>query len=140
MRLALILALAFVVVPACKSHKQPADMEQMQKEAPDAKPTLHVAEDDPRYVATTGTTARQVHYYSAENDMTYVIDENTGKVVTTHKGKQMPGVVIVDKPAYQPPPLEKRAAEGCGEAKETEVEEVKETAVEEVPEGCGCGQ
>ena len=136
MRFALIAALAFALVPACKSHKQPDDMQQMKKEAPDAKPTLHVAEDDPRYVASASGTTRQVHYYSAKTDTTYVVDESTGKIVTTYKSKQMPGVVVVDKPAYQPAPLAKEPAkdkeeapakEGCG----AEIEEV---------EGCGCGK
>ena len=105
------------------------------------------AEDDPRYVATSGAATRQVHYYSAKTDTTYVVDENTGKVVTTYKSKEMPGVVVIDKPAYQPPPLKTEPAkepvkEGC--ACGAEVEEVEETTeIEEVPaEGCGegCGK
>ena len=59
MRLAFILALAFVVVPACKSNKKPADMEQVREQAPDARPTMHVAEDDPRYVASAGSDTRR---------------------------------------------------------------------------------
>ncbi len=152
MRLALILAVAFAVLPACKSHKQPENMQEMKKKVPDAKPSLHVAEDDPRYVASSGSATRQVHYYSVQMDTTYVVDESTGKVVTTFKTKEMPGVVVIDKPAYEPPPLE--AAEGCAPAKEgcgsepakegcgcaAEVEEVEEaTEIEEV-EGCGCGE
>jgi len=137
MRLVLTLALAMLVVPACKSHKQPADMQQMKKQAPDARPTLHVAEDDPRYVASSGTATRQVHYYSAKSDTTYVVDENTGKVVTTYKSKEMPGVVVIDKPVYQPAPLEAEPAkEGCAEgcapaegcASGAEVEEVEDAA------------
>ena len=141
MRLALALALAMLAVPACKSHKQPDDMQQVRKEAPDAKPTMHVAEDDPRYVASSGAVSRQVHYYSAANDTTYVIDESTGKVVTTYKSKEMPGVVVIDRPAYQPPPLKtepakESAKEGCAEGCAPEA-----TEIEEVPaEGCGCGQ
>ena len=141
MRLALALALAMLVVPACKSHQQPADMQQVKKEAPDAKPTMHVAEDDPRYVASSGAASRQVHYYSAKTDTTYVVDESTGKVVTTFKSKEMPGVVVIDKPAYQPPPLKTAPAkEGCAEGcAPAEAEEA--TEIEEVPaEGCGCGQ
>ena len=104
------------------------------------EPTLHVAEDDPRYVASTGTTTRQVHYYSVKTDTTYVIDESTGKVVTTYKSKQMPGVVVVDKPAYQPAPLKDAPAkaapakEGCGCG--AEIEEVEETTEIEEVEGC----
>jgi hypothetical protein len=133
MKFVLIVALAFAVIPACKSSKKPDDMQHMKKEAPDAKPTLCVAEDDARYVATKGSSGRQMHYYSRENDTTYVIAESSGKVVTTFKGRQMPGVVVVDKPAYQPPPLEKKAAaepakeevaakEGCGSGEIEEVE------------------
>jgi len=161
MRYALILAMAMLVVPACKSHRQPEDVQMMKKQAPDAKPTLHVAEDDPRYVASAGDTSRQVHYYSAKTDTTYVVDESTGKVVRTFKSKEMPGVVVIDKPAYQPPPLktapkaeskpaESKPAEGCAPAKDgctegcsekegcscgAEVEETETTEIEEV-EGC----
>jgi hypothetical protein len=120
MRTAFVLAVAMLVVPACKS-KQVNDIEQVKKEAPDAKPTLHVAEDDPRYVAAPNATSRQVHYYSAKKDTTYVIDESTGKVVRTYKSKDMPGVVVIDKPAYQPPPLESSKETG----KDAEIEEVK---------------
>lgn len=126
MKLTLVLALALAVaMPACKSHKQPENVQQMKKQAPDVKPTLHVAEDDPRYVASSGNTTRQVHYYSVQMDTTYVVDENTGKVVQTFKSTEMPGVVIIDKPAYQPPPLKttEMPAEGCSPAKD----------------GCGCG-
>jgi len=142
MRIAAILAIvAAIVMPACKSNKQPQDIQQMKKQAPDAKPTLHVAEDDPRYVASAGDTSRQVHYYSAEKDMTYVVDESTGKVVRTFKSKEMPGVVIIDRPAYQPPPLEKAEEgtekEGCGGG--TEIEEVEETTEIEEVEGCAEG-
>lgn len=117
MRIAFVLAVAMLVVPACKSS-QTKDIEAVKKEAPDAKPTLHVAEDDPRYVAAPNASSRQVHYYSAKTDTTYVIDESTGKVVKTFKSKEMPGVVVVDKPAYQPPPLEESG-------KDAEIEEVK---------------
>ena len=121
MRIALAIAVAMLLVPACKSsHKEAQNISQVKKEAPDAKPTLHVAEDDPRYVASPNATSRQVHYYSAKTDTTYVIDERTGKVVKTFKSKEMPGVMVVDKPTYQPPPLEP-AKEG-GEQK---IEEVK---------------
>jgi len=120
MRIAIVLAVAMLVVPACKS-RETKDIEQVKKEAPDAKPTLHVAEDDPRYVASPNATSRQVHYYSAKTDTTYVIDESTGKVVRTYKSKDMPGVVVVDKPAYQPPPLESSKETG----KDAEIEEVK---------------
>jgi hypothetical protein len=120
MRIAFVLLAAMLVVPACKS-KQTTDIEQVKKEAPDAKPTLHVAEDDARYVAAPNATSRQVHYYSGKTDTTYVIDESTGKVVKTFKGKEMPGVVVVDRPAYQPPPLEPSKEAG----KDAEIEEVK---------------
>jgi len=152
MRIALTLALAMLAVPACKSHNQPEDMQQLKKEAPDAKPMLHVASDDPRYVASAGGNTRQVHYYSVEMDTTYVVDESTGKIVTTYASKEMPGVVVIEKPAYQPPPVEAQkpaaakesaapAKEGCGSA---EIEVVEETEAVEV-EGCksddaeGCG-
>ncbi len=149
MRFALILAMAMLVVPACKSHKQPDNMREMKKQAPDVKPTLHVAADDPRYVASTGNTTRQVHYYSVKMDTTYVVDETTGEVVTTFKSKEMPGVVVIDKPTYQPPPLKmEKPAEGCAPAKEgcgcgaeveevEEIAEVEETAEIEEVEGCG---
>ena len=155
MRITVILAVAFaVILPACKS-KPPQDVEQLQTQVPDAKPTLHVAEDDPRFVPTAGDTSRQVHYYSAKTDTTYVIDEKTGKIIRTFKSKEMPGVVVVDKPAYQPPPLkaaepeqkpaEEVPAEGCAPSKEgcaegcapTE-ESGEEEGMEEV-EGCGEG-
>ncbi|HEX5137839.1 MAG TPA: hypothetical protein VFY93_12755 [Planctomycetota bacterium] len=148
MRTVLAIAVAMLLVPACKSGKQAQTISQVQKEAPDAKPTLHVAEDDPRYVAAPNATSRQVHYYSAKTDTTYVIDERTGKVVRTFKSKQMPGVVVVDKPTYQPPPLAAEPAkaapsEGCG-AKEGcgAVEEVTEGVEVVEPEGCadGCGK
>ncbi len=150
MRIALTLALAMLVVPACKSHKSLKDEQQMRQEAPDAKPMLHVAQDDPRYVASSGGAARQIHYYSVKMDTTYVVDESTGTIVTTYKSKEMPGVVVIEKPAYQPPPLEAQmpaegssapAKEGCG----AEVEVVEETEAIEVEEGCkaddaeGCG-
>ncbi len=149
MRFALILSMAMLVVPACKSHNKPDTMQEVRKEAPDAKPTLHVAEDDPRYVASTGNTSRQVHYYSVQMDTTYVVDESSGVVVTTFKSKEMPGVVVIDKPAYQPAPLKTDAAakegcaEGCAPAKAgcgcgAEVEVVEEEVVEiEEVEGCG---
>jgi hypothetical protein len=120
MRIALVFAIAMLVVPACKS-KQTNDIEQVKKEAPDAKPTLHVAEDDARYVAAPNATSRQMHYYSAAKDTTWVIDESTGRIVKTFKGKEMPGVVVVDRPAYQPPPVEPSKETG----KDAEIEEVK---------------
>jgi hypothetical protein len=119
MRIALAIAAALLFVPACKSNHKTDTIAQVKEEAPDAKPMLHVAEDDPRYVAAPNTSSRQVHYYSAKQDMTYVVDESTGKVVKTYKSKEMPGVVIVDKPAYQPPPLEP------SKTGEQEIEEVK---------------
>jgi hypothetical protein len=121
MRIAFVLAAAMLVVPACKSSKSTNDIAQVREEAPDAKPTLHVAEDDARYVAAPNSTSRQMHYYSAAKDTTWVVDESTGKVVRTFKGKEMPGVVVVDKPAYQPPPLEASKETG----KDAEIEEVK---------------
>ncbi|MFI5401415.1 MAG: hypothetical protein ACHQ1G_00545 [Planctomycetota bacterium] len=150
MRIALILSVAMLVVPACKSHNKPDTMQEVKKEAPDVKPTLHVAEDDPRYVASTGNTSRQVHYYSVKMDTTYVVDENSGEVVTTFKSKEMPGVVVIDKPTYQPPPLNTKApakegcAEGCAPAKAgcgcgAEVEVVEEETAE-VEEVAGCGE
>jgi len=67
----------------------------------------------------------------------------------------MPGVVVVDKPAYQPPPLKtesgkaepkKAPAEGCGAVEEVTEEVTEEVEIEE-PEGCaegcapdGCGE
>ena len=123
MKFVLIVALAFAVVPACKSSKQPDDMQHMKKEAPDAKPTLCVAEDDARYVASKGSTSRQMHYYSRQTDTTYVIDESSGKVVTSFKGTAMPGVVVVDKPAYQPPPLPAKNGEPAKADAEVEVVE-----------------
>ena len=74
MRIAVILAVfAAVIMPACKSNKQPKDLQQVKKQAPDAKPTLYVAEDDPRYVASAGDTSRQVRYYSADKDIMQLI-------------------------------------------------------------------
>jgi hypothetical protein len=122
-------------------------MQQLKKEAPDAKPMLHVASDDPRYVASAGGNTRQVHYYSVETDTTYVVDEGSGKIVTTYASKEMPGVVVIEKPAYQPPPVaaQKPAAkdaaapakEGCGSAEIEVVEEAEKVEVEtDDAEGC----
>ena len=127
MRLTLVLALAMAVLPACKSSP-PKNYEQMKKKVPDAKPTLYVAEDDQRYVATSGDNARQIHYYSVQMDRTYVVDEKTGVVVTTFQAKEMPGVVVIDKPTYQPPPLKanepkETPTEGCAPAKEEPAKE-----------------
>jgi hypothetical protein len=148
-----IAALAFaVLLPACKSNKV-ENVQEMKKQAPDAKPTLHVAEDDPRFVPSAGDTSRQVHYYSKQTDTTYVVDERTGKVVKTFKSKEMPGVVVIDKPAYQPPPLkaepksEMPAKEGCSEGSAPKSEgcdsgdkEDKEGCdAEEGEEGCSEG-
>lgn len=126
MRIFIVIAVAMLVVPACKSSGKSGDIAQVKQEAPDAKPTLHVAEDDPRYVASTNTSSRQVHYYSAKKDMTYVVDESTGKVVKTYKSKDMPGVVVVDKPTYQPPPLKVEAAKDAPAGGCAEVEVVEE--------------
>ena len=132
MRLTLVLALAMAVLPACKSQPAPENYQQMKKKVPDAKPTLYVAEDDQRYVATSGDNARQIHYYSVQMDRTYVVDEKTGVVVTTFQAKEMPGVVVIDKPTYQPPPLK------ANEPKETPTEGCAPAKEEPAKEGCGC--
>lgn len=131
MRLTLVLAVAVAFLPACKSS-QPQNYEQMKKKVPDAKPTLYVAEDDQRYVATSGDNARQIHYYSVQMDRTYVVDEKTGVVVTTFQAKEMPGVVVIDKPTYQPPPLK------ANEPKETPTEGCAPVKEAPAKEGCGC--
>jgi hypothetical protein len=137
MRIAFVLAAAMALVPACKSSKQPENYQEMKKKVPDAKPTLYVVGEDKRYVASSGSEARQVRYYSAKNDTTYVVDEKTGKVVSTFKGKEVPGVVVIDRPVYEPPPLKTDAPkeegsateEGCGCAPSKGPK----------PDGCGCG-
>jgi hypothetical protein len=132
MKAALILVSAtLAVLPACKSRPaEPQNYEQVRREAPDAKPTLYVAEEDQRYVAAPGTGDRQIHYYSKEEDRTYVVDEQTGKVIMTYKSKEMPGVVVVDKSVRVQTMPAAAPKEGCAPA---------EGCAEKPTEGCGEG-
>jgi hypothetical protein len=146
MKIASILALvAIFLLPACKSGgSDPENFSEVREEAPDAKPMLYVAEEDQRFVATPNAGDRQVHYYSAKNDRTYVVDEMTGKVVTSYATKKMPGVVVIDKrpaegtasagPTFVAEP--EAPSEGCGCAAPEEEPAPEEEAA---PEGCGEG-
>ena len=113
----LVLALA---ITACKSSKKAENYGQMVKEAPDAKPALYVTPDDQRYVAGGSTQGRQIHYYSKEKNETYVIDENSGTVLTTFKSKT-PEVQIVETKKF----VVMEEEEGCSETPMKEKESAK---------------
>jgi hypothetical protein len=104
-------------------------LSEVREQAPDAEATLYVSREDGRFVTEAGTTGRQIHYYSRSVDRTYVVDENTGKVVLAYATRDMPEAVVVvtpPEPEESAPEPEESAPEpeGCGPG---------------CGDGCGCG-
>lgn len=123
-----------IAMAACKSSKKAETYGQMVKEAPDAKPALYVTTDDQRYVAGGSSQGRQIHYYSREKDETYVIDENTGTVLTTFKSKT-PEVQVVETKKF----VVMESDEGCGE-ESGKMDESAKGGDDDMDEGaCGKG-
>ena len=118
-----ILALALLVV-ACKSApKEPQDAAQLKAEVPDAKADLYVVKGDTRFVdEVDDSSARQIHYYSAKRDKTYVVDEKSGVVLTSYSSKKMPELMTPTEPEVTKEACGCGIACGCGEA------------------ACGCGE
>jgi len=127
----LVLAIA---VTACKSSKKAETYGQMVKEAPDAKPALYVTPDDQRYVAGGSSQGRQIHYYSKEKNETYVVDENSGKVLTTFKSKT-PEVQVVETKKFVVVDTE----DGCGEESGKMDESAKGGDDDKDDDACGKG-
>lgn len=104
----LTVSLAVLLLTGCRSTKQeiPAD----------AKPRLYVSHEDERYVGDEAA-GRQVQYYSASQNRSYVIDEDSGKILKTFDQKDFPKTVIVADTAMPEETVEEAACgAGCGEA------------------------
>ena len=107
----LTVSLAVLLLTGCRSSKK-------QDVPADAKPRLYVSHEDDRYVGEEDA-GRQVQYYSASQNRSYVVDENSGKILKTFDQKDFPKTVIVADAAM---PTEEVVEEaGCGAA-------------------CGCGE
>ena len=144
--LAILLA-ALAALPACQSSKSRArEINQVMQEAPDARPALYVSADDQRYV--DGGTGREIHYYSGGQDRTYVVDENSGKVLKTFDSKT-PSVVVVGKGAKccdagggmeREPGMEHEAEKDCVSGQECDsMKAGKSMKAGESEEACGPG-
>lgn len=109
---------ALLLVAACKGtgkDREPTTVDQIPS---DAKAELYVVHEDPRFVQAGDETGRQVFFYSASKDRTYVVDEKSGKVVGTMHSRPAPAVIVVEpapkaKAAPEPAP-EMEEVEGCG--------------------------
>ena len=117
-QLVLLVAVLCLVTVGCRSRK-PKNLDDVRKKNPDVEAELYVSNEDSRYVAIEDPSGRQIHYYSAKNNKTFVIDEKSGAVVRTFDSKTMPATVVV-----APAPAETEPAAGaCGCAAKS---------------GCGC--
>ncbi len=129
----LTVSLAVLLLTGCKSTRK-------ENIPSDAKPRLYVSHEDDRYVGEEDA-GRQVQYYSASRNRSYVIDENSGKVLKTFDQKDFPKTVIVADTAM---PTEEVVEEaGCGAACGCGEEAGCGAACgcgEEVVEEAGCGE
>ncbi len=113
-QLVLLVAVLCLATVGCRSAKT-TDLDGVRKKNPDVEAELYVINEDSRYVATEDPTGRQIHYYSAKKNKTFVIDEKSGTLVRTFDSKTMPATVVV-----APAPIEttEPAAGACGCAAE----------------------
>ncbi len=113
-QLVLLVAVLCLVTVGCRS-RTPKDLDAVRKKNPDVEAELYVSNEDSRYVASEDPSGRQIHYYSAKNNKTFVIDEKSGAVVRTFDSKTMPATVVVDPAPADPAPAETAPAAGaCG--------------------------
>ncbi len=143
-QLVLLVAVLCLATLGCRS--QPKDLDAVRKKNPDVEAELYVSNEDSRYVNTEYASGRQIHYYSAKKNKTFVIDEKSGAVVRTFDSKTMPTTVVVD-----PAPVEVKPAAGacgcaakpaCGSADDGYTcgcAEPIESGCGAAKSGCGCG-
>jgi hypothetical protein len=124
-----ILIVAAAVLPACKSTK---NERYVKAAAPDAKAELYISPDDHRYVE--GGMNREIIYYSERNERTYVVDEESGRILKTFEGT-MPKVKVIE-----PARTDEDMGCGCGEEMGCGDDMACGCGDEEKKKDSGCGE
>ena len=101
-----LMAFAVSMIVACAGKKVDSGADL----AADARAVLVVSNEDGRYIDGGTAGARQIHYYSAQDNRTWIVDGESDKTLRTYAGKDVPEVTIIEN-----------ACAGCG-----------------CGEGCGC--
>ena len=95
-----LMAFAASMIVACAGKKLDSGADNL---AADARAVLVVSSEDGRYVDGGTAGARQIHYYSAQDNRTWIVDGESDKTLRTYAGKDVPMVTIIEN-----------ACGGCG--------------------------
>ncbi|MEE8106303.1 MAG: hypothetical protein V3T86_12275 [Planctomycetota bacterium] len=95
-----LMAFAASMIVACAGKKLDSGADNL---AADARAVLVVSSEDGRYVDGGTAGARQIHYYSAQDNRTWIVDGESDKTLRTYAGKDVPEVTIIEN-----------ACAGCG--------------------------